>query len=245
MRFKTKQRGSLKSDEIHNAEQILFRFVQTESFPNVSKSISKSKEILKIFNIAKLSPFVEEDGTIRVRVRLKNSNLDYNAKHSILLTAKYPIVQLLLERAHRDNLHEGTEYVRIMLQQEYWIIGLRNALRKIKSRCIKCRQRNANPIHLAMADLHRERLDEHLFPFTHTGIDFFGPFEVKFLRRTMKRWCCLFTSLTTRAVHNMNMHRHDLEKVDSRIFSTMEPEIEVLKKTSAKPERGRTCLACR
>ena len=133
--------------------------------------------------------------------RQKHLNLDYNAKHPILLTAKHPVVQLLLEKAHRDNLHEGTEYVIKMLQQEYWIIGLRNAFRKIKSRCIKCRHRNANPIHQPMADLPRERLDEHVFPFTHTGVDYFGPFEVKFLRRTLKRWRCLFTCLTTRAVH--------------------------------------------
>ena len=93
-----------------------------------------------------------------------------------------------------------------MLQQEYWIIGLRNALRKIKSRCIKFRHRNANPIHAPMADLPRERLDEHVFPFTHTGVDYFGPFEVKLLRtlkvrRTLKRWSCLFICLTARAVH--------------------------------------------
>ena len=133
--------------------------------------------------------------------RQKHSNLDYNAKHPILLTAKHPVVQFLLEKAHRDNLHEGTEYVRNMLQQEYWIIGLRNALRKINSRCIKCRHKNANPIHPPMADLPRDRLDEHLFTFTHTGVNYFRPFEVKSLRLTMKRWCCLFTCLKTRAVH--------------------------------------------
>ena len=127
MRFRTKQKGILKSDEIHHAEQILFRFIQNESLPNVSKSIANSKEISKILNIAKLSPFIEEDGTIGVKVRLKHSSLDYNAKHPILLTSKHPVVQLLLEKAHQDNLHEGTEYVRNMLQQEYWIIGLRNA----------------------------------------------------------------------------------------------------------------------
>ena len=201
MRFKTQQMGPLKAAEIHGAEQILLRFVQAESFPNASKSITNSKEISKTLNIAKLSPFIEEDRTIRVKGRLKHSNLDYNAKHPILLTAKHPVVQLLLERAHRDNLHEGTEYVRNMLQQEYWIIGLRNALRKLKSKCIKCRRRNANPIQPPMADLLRERLDEHVFPFTHTGVNYFGPIEVKFLRRTLKRWCCLFTCLTTRAVH--------------------------------------------
>ena len=155
MRFKTKQRGPLKADELHQAEQILFRFVQNESFPNVLKTIANSKGISKKLNIAKLSPFIEEDGTIRVKGRLKHSNLDYNAKHPILLTAKHPVVQLLLEKAHRDNLHEGTEYVRNMLQEEYWIIRLRNALRKIKSRCIKCRHRNAKPSHPPMADLLR------------------------------------------------------------------------------------------
>ena len=93
MRFKTKQNGSLKTHEKHQAEQIRLRFVQNESFPNISKSRANSKEISKTLNIAKLSPFTEEDGTIRVRGQLKHSNLDYNA----------------------------------MIQQEYWIMGLKNA----------------------------------------------------------------------------------------------------------------------
>ena len=201
MRFKTKQRGTLKADEIHQAEQILFRFVQNESFPNISKTIANSEEISKNNKHCQIVPFIEDDGTIRVKGRLKHSNLAYNAKHPILLTAKHPVVQLLLEKAHRDNLHEGTENVRNMLQQNYWIIGLRNALRKINSRCIKCRHRNANPIHPPMADLPLEQLDEHVVPFTHTGVDYFGPFKFEFLRRAFKRWCCLFTCLTTRAVH--------------------------------------------
>ena len=123
MRFKTKQRVTLKADKNQQAEQILFRFVQAESFPNVSKSIANTKEISKTLNIAKLSSFIEEDGTIRVTGRLKHSNLAYNAKRPILLTAKHPVVQLLLEKAHRDNLHEGTENATNMLQQEYWIIA--------------------------------------------------------------------------------------------------------------------------
>ena len=41
--------------------------------------------------------------------RLKLSNLDYNTKHPVLFTAKHPVVQVLLEKAHQDNLYEGTE----------------------------------------------------------------------------------------------------------------------------------------
>ena len=44
MRFKTKQGGTPKADENYLAEQILFRFVQNASFPNVSKSIANSRD---------------------------------------------------------------------------------------------------------------------------------------------------------------------------------------------------------
>ena len=108
---------------------------------------------------------------------------------------------LMLKQAHADNNHEGTEYVRSVLQQEYWIMGLRNALRSIKHQCIQCRKVSAQPLQPQMADFPKERLTGTNHPFQNTGIDYFGPFEVKFLRKTVKYWCCLFTCLTTRAVH--------------------------------------------
>ena len=43
--------------------------------------------------------------------------------------------------------------------------------------------------------------------FIHTGAEYFGPFEVKFLLCTLKRWCCYLTCLTTIAVHIEIGHR--------------------------------------
>ena len=107
MRFRLKQKGPFKADEFHHAEQFLFRFVENESFPNFSKSITNSKEISKTLIIAKLSPLIEEDGTIRVKSRLKHSNLHYNAKYPIFLTAKHPFVQLCWrERIEAQNTWE-------------------------------------------------------------------------------------------------------------------------------------------
>ena len=107
----------------------------------------------------------------------------------------------MLRPAHEDDYREGTEYVRSILQQEFWIMGLPNALRSIKHQCVKCRKVAAPPIHPEMADLTKDRVNGCSYSFQNTGINYFGPFKVKFLRETMKYWCRLFTCLTTRAVH--------------------------------------------
>ena len=107
-------------------------------------------------------------------------------RKSTLLTVKLPVVQLLLAKANCDNLHDSTEYVGDILEHVFRVVGLQNAQQKIKSRSIKYIYRNANPNHPPMVDLPRERLDEHLFPCTHTGGGYFGPIKVKFLRRTLK-----------------------------------------------------------
>ena len=75
LRFETNEKGPLKADEIHQAEKILFRFVQNKIFPNVSKSIEISQEIAKTLKITKLSPFTEKDGTIGVKCRLMHYTL--------------------------------------------------------------------------------------------------------------------------------------------------------------------------
>ena len=51
-----------------------------------------------------------------------------------------------------------------------------------------------------MAELPTERLDAST-AFANVGVDYFGPFTVKIGRRNERRWCCLFTCLTVRAVH--------------------------------------------
>ena len=60
---------------------------------------------------------------------------------------------------------------------------------------------NAEPMEQFMGSLLGARLEASHPPFTFTGVDLFGPLTVKWGRGTTKRWVCLFTCLTTRAVH--------------------------------------------
>ena len=38
-----------------------------------------------------------------------------------------------------------------------------------------------------MADLPKERLEERFFASTKTGVEYFGPLEVRLIRKSMKR----------------------------------------------------------
>ena len=51
-----------------------------------------------------------------------------------------------------------------------------------------------------MADLPEEQLVASTM-FSNVGVDYFGSFRVKIGRTNEKRWCCLFTCFTVRALH--------------------------------------------
>ena len=187
-------------EERAKAKATIFKLLQQEQFGEEMKSLKAEKEIPKVSKILQFSPFLDEEGLIRAKGRIGKSQLDFNAKHPILLHWKHHTVELFLRNEHNDNQHEGTEHVRNIVQQKIWILGIRNALRSIKNKCVTCRKGRAQTIAPVMADLPEERLDAST-AFTNVGVDYFGPFIVKIGRRNEKRWCCLFTCLTMRAVH--------------------------------------------
>ena len=203
LRIKYKSQSKvLLADELQRAETSLLRMIQKETFPEMFKESRQNPEnSKKVGDLSKFSPFFDDTGLIRIRGRIKHANLTFEQRHPILLSTKHEMVGVMLRDLHHENNHEGVEYVRSVIQQKFWILGLRNALRRIKNNCVFCRKIRAETKAPLMADLPLERLDYQSYPFTNVGVDYFGPFEVKMLRRSMKRWCCLFTCLTTRAVH--------------------------------------------
>ena len=191
---------TLSVEEREDAQASIFRLLQQEQFTEEMKSLKAENEIPKNSKILQFSPFIDQQGLIRAQGRIDKSQLSFETKHPILSHWKHHVIELFLQNEHKNSHHEGTEHVRNIVQQKFWILGIRNALRSIKNKCIRCRKGRAQTKAPVMANLPEERLVASTV-FSNVGVDYFGPFTVKIGRRNEKRWCCLFTCLTVRAVH--------------------------------------------
>ena len=188
--------------ELEEAELKLFFVSQREAFSNEFDALQKQQNISKSSRIVSLSPFVGPNGVLRCTGRTRRLNVsDFDAKHPIILDGRHPLVKLFVHHLHALYCHQGSDYVRAQLQQRFFILRIRSLLRSVKSDCFVCRKRKAETLAPMMADLPIERLGYRLRPFSNCGVDYFGPFHVAVRRSTEKRWCFLFTCLTTRSIH--------------------------------------------
>ena len=138
---------------------------------------------------------------IRVGGWLTKVPIPYEAKHQALLFPGHPLSRLLAQDVHERHFHVGREHALALVRQQFWILRGKSFVRRIVNECLLCKRRRAKPTVPVMASLPRQRFALCNPPFTNTGVDYIGPISVKRGRVTEKRWGCIFTCLTTRAVH--------------------------------------------
>ena len=204
-------KGPITVDETDQAELEIVKFVQNEHFKeditelsqNVNKSVKKSSRLFK------LAPVLTSKGVLVVGGRLKSAPISERAKHPMILPKSHHVIDLIISETHEQSGHSGREYVLSELRQIYWIVSARPAVRRVLNNCFKCRKNNAKPCDQQMANLPVPRVTPEEPPFTYVGVDYFGTFYVKRGRSEVKRYGCLFTCLTARAVHIEVAHSLD------------------------------------
>ncbi|XP_070549171.1 uncharacterized protein [Ptychodera flava] len=142
-----------------------------------------------------------KDSLLRIGGRLSHAMLPYEVKHPMLLPRGSLVSTLILQDIHRQVGHLGRNSMLDKLRQKYWILQANTAVRQIISRCTICRRYRAQVGEQMMADLPKDRLTPNEPPFSRTGVDYFGPIEVKRGRTTVKRYGVVFTCLNMRAIH--------------------------------------------
>ncbi|CAB3248514.1 unnamed protein product [Arctia plantaginis] len=121
-------------------------------------------------------------------------------KHPVILDGRNKVAKLIVKHYHVLTGHGSQEMVVNNLKQNYWIIRLRPTVKEITTKCMLCKLRKVKPHVPLMGDLPTARVAHHQRPFTHCGVDLFGPMEVTVGRRREKRYGVLFTCLTVQAI---------------------------------------------
>ncbi|XP_076398077.1 uncharacterized protein LOC143266403 [Megachile rotundata] len=200
-RWKGRTRELPSVTSISTAERYWYRIIQADCFHEEMTAIRCNKELKKTSKIANLRPHIDEHGILRATGRVTKIHEDEFNNFPIILEGKHPATKLLITDYHRRFYHANNAAVVNELHQTYFIIGLRKILRSLVAKCLVCRLQRAKPQAPIMSTLPEGRLAYRQRPFSHCGVDYFGPMFVKIGRRREKRWGVLFTCLTTRAIH--------------------------------------------
>lgn len=101
----------------------------------------------------------------------------YGEQHPIILPAGR-ICDLIIDDTHRKTAHGGLRLTLCTIRQRYWILNAKRRVKHHIHRCIRCIRYNGKAASQIMVPLPPSRVIPSL-PFSHTGLDYGGPVNVR------------------------------------------------------------------
>ncbi|XP_018405041.1 PREDICTED: uncharacterized protein LOC108781544 [Cyphomyrmex costatus] len=147
---------SVAPAELSHALSVICRIVQRQSFDKEYKALQAGGTIVSPSRLLLLAPFLDKKGLLRVGGRLSQSNLEYEARHPILLPRGHMLTKLIIKQEHRRTLHSGAQATMASVRQ-------------------RARPRQSEAV---MGSLPAERVTPSK-PFSHCGVDYAGPAFIK------------------------------------------------------------------
>ncbi|XP_060665802.1 uncharacterized protein LOC132798099 [Drosophila nasuta] len=202
MRFRRKKKyisHTIEFEEIMEARKIVLRNIQNIDFKDDIKHLKRQRETRKGSSINSLSPFLDQNGILRVGGRLEAANISFGSKHPILLPYNDPVVKMILVQIHKDNMHCGPQALLTTLRQQFWILKGKTMARSTVKACVKCTKAKPKLMEQIMGNLPPLRVTQAR-PFFNSGVDYCGPFKIHYKVRGKKPstayiaiFCCFAT----------------------------------------------------
>jgi len=154
--------------------------------------------------LSTLNCFLDDDNIIRVGGRLQNSPLSLGERHCIVLPSKHIVTFMIINYYHLKFLHVGSNNLLYHVRRKFWPLNGRNLTRKVVHNCTICFKNKPILTSQIMGNLPKERVTP-TFPFNNCGVDFCGPFYIKFKNQRKgvlnKIYVSVFVCLVTKAIH--------------------------------------------
>ena len=204
--------GPITMDEKAAAELVIIRVIQQTTFPSEYKILQEQKEvgdghvpqISRQSRIISLTPFMDENGIIRVGGRLQNCDeLTTDQRHPILLP-DCRFSHMLVRKMHFDHHHPTHQTLHNIIRQQFWIIKAKNIIKSVTRHCLTCYRVKPISINQLMAPLPKARVTMTP-PFNTTALDYAGFFTMRSgtTRNAPKTkvYVAMFKCMCTGAIH--------------------------------------------
>ena len=146
--------------------------------------------------------YKDDLGLYRCGGRLQEAVLPQNTIHPIYLPNAHWVTDLIILHHHTKTLHSGVTTTLLQVRQFYWFAHGRNTVKKaIANKCYKCRRWSSKPFKLPPFPQYPVERVRPSRAFENVGLDYAGPVKIRTNHGEGKRWICLWTCFTTRAVH--------------------------------------------
>lgn len=190
--------GALSTHELCRAELAVLRDVQHTAFYSELALLRNGSTVSKKSPIWKLTPYIDDNGLLRVRGRLDRSQLSFEARHPLILP-KGHFSLLFVRFLHVQLKHAGVSEMMAHVRATHWIVGLRCIVKRVKRECLRCQRFDSRECNQTCAPLPAGRVNPAP-PFSIVGVDFAGPLYCEDVPGR-KYYICLFTCAVVRAVH--------------------------------------------
>ncbi|GBL73762.1 hypothetical protein AVEN_230738-1 [Araneus ventricosus] len=179
----TKLNGNLVYEEFRQAEILVFKSMQLKAFQDEKF-------------LTKIQAFRDEEGLLRIRTKLVDSDEKGDFKFPILFPANIVVLKLIREE-HEKAVHAGSSTLLARLREKFWLIKAKELVKQVISECATCKRYKATHVEVPFAPLPRERVTQTKV-FEVSAVDYAGPL---YLKSKEKAWIVLFTCAIYRAVH--------------------------------------------
>lgn len=190
--------------ELNNTLENCIKQVQTVAFDDEIKLVTSQGIVPKRSKLRNLCPILDKNGILRVGGRIQKCQVDYDVRHPIILPAKSHLSKLLIIDAHHKTMHGGPQAMLNYLRSKYWILRVREQVKKTYRTCVTCIRYSKRNTTQFMGQLPAARL-RPCKPFKSAGVDYAGPINIRFSpgrgSKSYKGYICLFVCFVTRAVH--------------------------------------------
>ena len=120
----------------------------------------------------------------------------------VFIPNKSVLAEKLVERAHLQAIHGGVTLTMARIRDQYFILTLRQLMKRIIKRCYGCKRFNISHYPKPSQGLIPTDRTKQDLPFSVIGTDYAGPFICKTKgKRDIKVYLLLFTCSLNRAVH--------------------------------------------